>query len=328
MRRIVQAILLSILSLTIALSGVLVVRANYENDLGKWDFNRIESYQSAREDPDIRMDALQMELRRLEASVQGSVVLMFDQCEPNVYEVAYAHLSEFEMAGSVIFRDRLPGDEGVITREQWREMQQDGWAAVLSADQNLLATLEEEGYTERLRAYVQNAQERFVQRGLRAPVAYEFSKGEYSEETVSVLMEEGFAAFSSVDTETSLCGENAAIFQQFYICSDPRSPLLQFTVEAIKNTADVLVIKTRYVGISKDITKDIFLDKFRGGMLNSLSVYRRIESLRIESIESAFSNYRAELDKLAEVERQKELILTEMGTVQKELEQIWQIYRS
>jgi hypothetical protein len=80
------------------------------------------------------------------------------------------------MAGSVIFRDRLPGQEGAITLEQWRQMQEDGWAAVLGANEELLASLKEEGYTTRLQAYVQKMQNDFAQIGLRAPVAYEFAE--------------------------------------------------------------------------------------------------------------------------------------------------------
>ncbi|MBE6673006.1 MAG: hypothetical protein E7599_05750 [Ruminococcaceae bacterium] len=328
MRRIVQAVILLLLSVLILFASVFAVWENQKNEIEKWDFARISAYQKAREHPDSLMTELQYELKMLEATVQGAVVLMFDQCAPNVYEKAYAQLKEYKMAGSVVFRERLPDDEGAITVKQWREMEESGWRAVLGADEALLATVNEAGYPDRLRAYVQQAQQRFAQKGLRSPVAYSFSKDEYSADTLSVLIEEGFAVFSSSEAETGMCGDNAAVFREFYISSDPKAPLLQASVEAIKNTAQVLVIKTRYVEVVEDITKDVRLDKFRTGMLNSLSVYRGAESLRVESIEAALSSYRAELASLEAVQGQRQALLAQIEAVERELERIWQQYRA
>ena len=144
MRRIVQAALVLVLALAIALTGIILIRQHQQSDLAKWDFDRIAQYQEARRELDAEMSELQYELKMLEASVQGSVVLMFDQCTANVYDVAYAQLHEFEMEGSVVFRGKLPGDEGAITEDQWRQMQESGWSAVLGADEQLLSTLNTE----------------------------------------------------------------------------------------------------------------------------------------------------------------------------------------
>lgn len=328
MRRTVQAALVLVLALAIALTGIVLIRQHKQSDLAKWNFDRIALYQEARRDLDSEMSELQYELKMLEATVQGSVVLMFDQCTANVYDVAYAQLQEFEMEGSVVFRGKIPGDEGAITEEQWRQMQESGWSAVIGADEELLATVNTAGYADRLGNYVANKQQMFVQKGLRAPIVYAFSEGEYTEENLAVLMQEGFAVFSCAEAETGLQGESAAVFQEFYISSDPNAPLLQASVEEIKNTADVLVIKTRYVMDIEDIEKDVMLDKFRGGMLTALSVYRRSESLRIESAEKALANYQNEIDKVKEVERQRDAILQSMDEVQKELDRIWNLYRS
>ena len=328
MRRIVQAALVLVLALAIALTGIILIRQHQQSDLAKWDFDRIAQYQEARRELDAEMSELQYELKMLEASVQGSVVLMFDQCTANVYDVAYAQLHEFEMEGSVVFRGKLPGDEGAITEDQWRQMQESGWSAVLGADEQLLSTLNTEGDAERLRAYAESKQQAFMQKGFRAPIVYAFSEGEYTEQNMAVLMQEGFAVFTASEAETGLQGESAVVFQEFYISSDPNAPLLQASIEAIKNTADVRVIKTRYVMDIEDIEKDVMLDKFRGGMLTALAVYRRSECLRIESAEKALANYQSEIDKLKEVNRQRDEILKSIDAVQKELNRIWNIYRS
>ena len=328
MRRTVRALLVPALTVLILLAGVLSIRIHYQSDIGKWDFDRIEQYQNARKQPDKEIYQLTMELKTLEASVQGSVVLIFDQCTSNLYDKVFLHMSEYGMTGSVIFRDVLPGDEGAITEEQWQEMQQLGWSAMLGADDHLLSTLEEEGYTERLRSYVLGTKDRFAEKELSVPISYGFSAGEYNEENVAVLMENGYKVFSSSEAETGMIGNDAAVYKEFYISSDPNAPLLQSTVESIKNKAQVLSIKTRYVDWLEDVSKDIQLDKFRWGMLRSLSTYRVLESLRIEPADVALENYKEELAKLDHVENERQVLLAKIEEQNRELLRLWQYYRS
>ena len=329
MRRIVRASLVLVVAVLILFLGVAVIHQKRQHDLGEWDFQSIEAYQQAREAPDAELFRLRYEIRKLEASVQGSVVLMFDQCSENVYDMVYAQLTEYNMTGSVVFRESLPGDADVITEEQWRQMQQSGWSAVLGASEELLSTLGQPGYEDRLCSHVEQLKRRFDEQGFREPIAYSFSAGEYSDQLLEMLIDRGFVIFSSPDAKTGICGENknAAIIKEFYICSDPKAPLLQKKVEAIKNTADMLVIKTRYVEVIEDITKDITLLKFRYGMLRSMSIYQAIGSLRIESVESAFQNYKMELVKLESVKQQRDVLLLQVEDQKKELERIWLLYR-
>lgn len=327
MRRTVRTLLVSLLSLLILCTGMIAIRINYQNDLGRWDFASIQQYQQARRKPTEEIIRLTREIKTLEASVQGSVVLIFDQCTANLYDHVFLHMSEYEMAGSVIFRQMLPGDEGAITKEQWQEMKEVGWTSIVASDGDLVATLSQQGYPERLSAYLEQTKRRFDEKGMEIPNCYELSQGEYCEENLNVLMEHGFTVFISDEAETALVGENAVVFKEFYISSDPKAPLLQKTVEAIKNMAQVLVIKTRYVDYIEDITKDIRLDKFRWGMLRSLSTYRVLESLRIEPADTAFANYKSELFKLAQVEEQRLALIEEKERYNDELDRLWQYYR-
>ncbi len=316
-----------ILSLLVAAGSVFMIRRHKQDAHNRWNFDNMDAYLAQRQALDDEMNALKAEMQNLNATLKGTLSLLFDQCAPNAYEIVYAQLTEFDMVGSLVFRGVLPGDAGAITEAQWQEMQDKGWSAVLASNAELLATLEQSEYSQRLGAYVSDMKAAFEAKGFTVPCAYSFAQGEYSESTMQVLTEAGFTVFSAPDVQTGMMGEDRAIIQEVYLCSSPAAPLIQSTVDRVKNAADALVIKTRYVHEIEDLELDTELLKFRSGMLNTLSGYRNAQSVVIGSMAEALSAYSAQVRVQTELTARQQAVQTRMDAISKQLEELWNKYR-
>ncbi len=319
--------LLLIVSLAIVALGGYAVWQHRRAEDSKKDTEGLDEYIRLKMELDNKLADLNRQYREISATLSGTVMLMFDQCAPNAYDVVYQQMSEFKMTGCLVFRDLLPGDEGAITAAQWTEMQNAGWTAVMGSSKELLATLGDADYAERLADHAERMIGAFEALGFRAPTAYSFAEGEYSDETLSALTSLGFVTFTASDLQTEAVDERVVTFKEIYLCADPKAPLLQSMVNGIRDKADALVIKTRYVMEVADITKDTDLSKFRLGMLPTLAAYRMDGTLRIETSESAIGAYRAQLDILSDTERKKEDLQAQMDAVKAEMDALWKEYR-
>lgn len=265
-------------------------------------------------------------LRRLQASVKGTVALMFDQCAPNAYEVAFEWVSAYEMTGSLVFRDLLPGQEGALAQAQWKEMQDKGWSAVLASPDSLLATLKQPGYTERLADYVEKMVTAFEEMGFSLPRAYSFAEGECNEELLTALTKKGFVAFTAPDVQTVPVGEEAFLIQELYLKGDENAQLLQPLINEIRNKADGFVIKTRYVDDGGDMQKDTTLAKLRRGVLPSLAAYRKDESVAVATVESAAKACGQQWQIYSDLEAQRQETSARMEAIRADMAALWQSY--
>ena len=322
-------VLLLAATLLLGAVGVFLIRSHKQNERDQWNFENMEEYLSQRQQLDTKRQQLEAEILQVERAVKGTVMLLFDQCAPNAYEIVYAQLSEFEMTGSLVFRNVLPGDEGVITLQQWQEMEQNGWSAVLATPTELMSDARgNAAYADMLKEYAERQRKAFADLGLDQPAAYAFAPGECTEHTLNALCEIGFTVFSAPDMPTKVINEECTVFQEAYLASGPEAPLIQADVERIKNKADALVIKTRYVHVTEDLSLDTDLTKFRMGMLNSLSGYRNGESILIDSLDRGRTSYLAQRAADEEADRQIGALQEQIQAIEAQLAALWAQYRS
>jgi hypothetical protein len=110
-------------SLLFAMFGWSMIFRHQKENLQATRFTKMDDYILARWNLDTELSELEWQMYHLDASVKGTILLVFDQCAPNAYDIVYPQLAEFGMVGSVTFRDTLPGDAGAMTREQWLELE-------------------------------------------------------------------------------------------------------------------------------------------------------------------------------------------------------------
>ena len=109
-KHVTAGVLLLAATLLLGAVGVFLIRSHKQNERDQWNFENMEEYLSQRQQLDTKRQQLEAEILQVERAVKGTVMLLFDQCAPNAYEIVYAQLSEFEMTGSLVFRNVLPGD--------------------------------------------------------------------------------------------------------------------------------------------------------------------------------------------------------------------------
>ncbi len=319
-------ILCLICSLVISALGGWLIRHHQQQIRDEEAIAKLDRYITDRMQLDSELYDQSRALRRVQGSVKGTVAILFDHCTPNAYEVAFEWVDAYDMAGSLVFRDVLPGQEGVITQAQWKEMQDKGWTAVLASPESLLATVKEAGYAERVLEYADKMLSAFGDMGFALPKAYSFAEGECSEGLLSVLAEKGFVAFTAPDVKTVAVGENAFLIQELYLQGDPNAKLLQPIVNEIRNKADGFVIKTRYVDDGGDLQKDTTLAKLRQGVLPTLAAYRKDQSITVATIELAAGICRDQWQIYTSLEAQREEISQNIEQIRGEMEQLWLRY--
>lgn len=315
-----------VFSLAISALGGWLIRQHQQSVLDEEAIARLDRYIADRMELDTRLYDESLALRRVQGSVKGTVALMFDQCAPNAYEVAFVWVDAYDMAASLVFRDVLPGQDGAITQAQWKEMQDKGWTAVLASPDSLLATRNEEGYAERVIEYTDKMLEAFGDMGFVLPQAYSFSEGECSESLLSALTEKGFGAFTAPDVQTVAVGEDAFLIQELYLKADPNGKLLQPIVNEIRNKADGFVIKTRYVDDGGDMQKDTTLAKLRQGVLPTLAAYRKDQSIGVATIELAADICRDQQQIYTALESKRAEISKNIQDIRGEMELLWLRY--
>lgn len=329
MTKYVKAGILVLLSLLLAAGGTVLILRHRSRDRDRWNFGDMEEYLSQRGQLDSERARLENEILQRERSLVGTVVLMFDQCTPNAYDIIYAQLSEFEMVGSLVFCDKVPGDEGAISPEQWQEMEKNGWSSVLATDTELLVgTLGTRAYAETIAAYAEQQKKKFADLGFAVPTAYSFAEGECTEDTLKALYEIGFTVFTAPDATTGILYEDCALFGQAYLASGPNVPLIQGKVDRVKNEADAIVIKTRYVHETEDLSFDTDLAKFRMGMLTTLSGYRNAESITVKSLEKGLASYLTQCQSKKKTDLEILDLEEQIRVIEDRLAALWTQYRS
>ena len=319
-------ILCLVFSLAISALGGFLIQRHQRQSRNEEAIARLDRYITERMQLDTKLYDASLALRRVQGSVKGTVALMFDHCTPNAYEVAFRWVDAYEMAGSLVFRDVLPGQKGVITQAQWKEMQDKGWTAVLASPNDLLATMKDAGYAERVLEYADKMLDAFGDMGFALPRAYSFAEGECNESILTALVEKGFAAFTAPDATTVPVGEEAFLIQELYLKGDPNAPLLQPIVNEIRNKADGFVIKTRYVDDGGDMQKDTTLTKLRQGVLPSLAAYRKDQSIAVATTELAADICRDQWQIYTSLETQRAEISQNIKSIRGEMEQLWLRY--
>lgn len=321
------ASLMLLCSLLFAMFGWSMIFRHQKENLQATRFTKMDDYILARWNLDTELSELEWQMYHLDASVKGTILLVFDQCAPNAYDIVYPQLAEFGMVGSVTFRDTLPGDAGAMTREQWLELESKGWVAAIASPDELLADKNSPDYPTRLASYAEGMKQKCTSRGFTIPTAYTFSEGEYSKANAEALKAIGFRTFTAPDAETEVFSDGTVLFKELYLSSGPNAPLIKGDLENIKNQPKAVTIKTRYVYDIEDFSKDTEITKFRRAMLTTIAGYVNAGSIRMESLDSAFAALTSENERANEVEKQKEILTQKIEAAKQEIDGLWAQYR-
>ena len=321
------ASLLLLVSLLFAMFGWSVILNHQKNNLADSRFGKMDEYILARWNLDTELSDLEWQMYHLSSSVKGTVMLVFDQCAPNAYDIVYPQLIEFNMVGSVVLRDTLPGDSGAMTGEQWLELQNKGWALAVASPDELLNDMASKDYPTRLAAYAESMLQKCVQRGFATPTAYTFAEGEYNKANMEALKALGFRTFTAPDAETEIFSDGSVLFKELYLSSGPNAPLIKGDLENIKNQPAAVTIKTRYVYDIEDFAKDTEITKFRRAMLTTIAGYVNAGSIRMESLDSAYASLVDETNLKNQVESQKEILKQKIDAIKQEIDGLWSQYR-
>lgn len=321
------ASLMLLCSLLFAMFGWSMIFRHQKENLQATRFTKMDDYISARWNLDTELSELEWQMYHLDASVKGTILLVFDQCAPNAYDIVYPQLAEFGMVGSVVLKNTLPGDSGAMTSAQWLELQEKGWAMAVAAPDELLGERGRSDYPERLATYAKGMIQKCTERGFATPTAYTFAEGEYTKENMDALKAIGFRTFTAPDAETEVFSDGTVLVKELYLSSGPNAPLIKGDLENIKNQPKAVTIKTRYVYDIEDFSKDTEITKFRRAMLTTIAGYVNAGSIRMESLDSAFAALTSENERANEVEKQKEILTQKIEAAKQEIDGLWAQYR-
>ena len=317
------AVILLLFSLVVAVGGIVLI-AGHRDDRQK---SNTDEYIEQKMVLDSQLSKLKSELRAIDTSVKGTVVWMFDQCQTNVYDVAYKQMSEFNFSGSVVFRDVLPGMEGMITTAQWSEMQSAGWTPVLASGDALLEKMGSDGYAEAVIAYVKDMNRQLAELGFREARAYAFAEDECTDELMFELSKIGIEYYTAPNVETRPAGEHGLLLRTEYMCSDPSAVTVQSALNAVRNKVDGVVLTTRFVMDGGELSLDCTPIQFRTKMLSLLFSYRGDGTVAVATVETAAASYLGERSIYNSSVQKRADLQAKIEEVEQEIEELWRKYR-
>lgn len=193
-------------------------------------------------------------------------VLFYDNMEANLIDVIYPLISadKYAYRGTVVMSDmKLPGDEGLITMNDYRTLEDEGWDFAMGTGS---LDLTGDNSVEVLRGYIEEYKAALAEKEIAIPATFCFNEGQYSEAYDSLLIEEGFKVIR-------LYGENGEKFSAgmarnglYYlncgvICSDATN--MKADIEQAHSAKRTYSSSVRYVqNTAVDIKKDCGRSKY------------------------------------------------------------------
>ena len=250
------------------------------------------------------------------------VTLFFDNLTDNLVEEAYPLLSQYGYRGTIVMCDMLvPGDEGCISRGNFKMMINRGWDTAIGKGTGL--DLDADNAPELLGNYLDEYIEKLQADSIPVPTAFCFGKGEYDPKFDSVLSDRGFKIVRyTSDNEYSSMPGGMNFINSRQICA--ASVSIQGDVEKAYEKKGTIGVHVRYIGYVEDEYVDCNEEKY----LNMLSHLKEqcpdakvlTASELCEYKETALRENEAYIEKYSARERE---IREELENIELQLEELY-----
>ena len=193
------------------------------------------------------------------------VILFFDQMDHNLFEEVYPLLSQYGYKGVFVLKDgKLPGDEGMISKEQYEILLDNGWEAALGGNEEMG---QQSGYKkEQWVKYLDSYIKKLKAVGLAVPKIYCYGKGEHQDGFDEILKEKGFTMVRQYDVSRTSVANGSLAKALSYIQCVPIYSGQSSVMESLINFASnhqSISISTRYVEkMPTDLSIDTKIDKY------------------------------------------------------------------
>ncbi len=117
-------------------------------------------------------------------------VLFFDNLTPNIMDVIFPLLSEYDYKGTIVMSDyQIPGGEGCITMADYNKLIAAGWDFAIG---NGSVDMKSENAEENLRKYLDEYKTLLSENGIEFPKTFAFAKNCYDDKYQDMMIEYGF----------------------------------------------------------------------------------------------------------------------------------------
>lgn len=297
-----------------------------------WKINKMDSAQDvkhekwldARRPYEVKRESLLQEIENLDDNYQettsprATTQILFTDLNEQVYSVCYPIMKGFSYTGTLVLSSaQLPGAEGCMSTEQFRELMEAGWDVCIQWEQEMLNKRWWRNYTVQLEGL-----------GVAQGEILYFPKGSYSAELDTKAQELGFSivVVEREDKESPLQAQyEEGLWHVGAMGSMTVQPKLWLR-EAVAADANVTYL------VSFHIEKQLYNSQSFRGMLNAFEQYVTSKELVVCDILTAREHYKSRLngiapEQVATYEAERQNLESELAKVEKKLKELDKKYQ-
>lgn len=261
------------------------------------------------------------------------VVLCFGQMDSDLYDEVYPLLQKYGYKGVFIMKEgKVPGEDGVITKEQYNTLIESGWQAVMGGTDafDLADSVQDSSILIKWKEYLTWYIMRLVEAGIEVPDTYCFEEKEYQKDCDAILQDCGFKIANHY-------GEKRDIYEKVRVSESEVFMVGSIKIKngesEVQSSLEQILESGAFLAVTADEVSDIVNDASVGC---SIQKYRKLlefldsgdgSSLKVSTFQELYSgeNEMTESSKkeLEKIQERQEEIQQRIDRLKEQIESEW-----